>query len=112
MTKSVVSAVLKKDKEIREARAGFQLLLCLFGLWSLVRLANLGVIFSDHISLYDLVTHLLMTVFVVGVTVLAAIRAEELSTLRQLLAKEPQKVLNVRVSGPPVLTTLIPFLLK
>ena len=112
MARSLVLEVLKKDKEIREAKMGFLLVAWIFGIWSLVRLPNLLIFFIDEISLYDKLTHFALTVFVIGVTVIVVKRVVELSQLRSKLVEEPKKYLKVKVSGPPVLTTIIPFLLK
>lgn len=112
MANSLVSEVLRKDKEVREARMGFLLVAWLFGLWSVLRLPNLFIFFVDGLSVYDKSVHFLLTLFIIGVTLLAIRRVLELSRLRENIADEPKKYLHVKVNGPPVLTTIIPFLLK
>lgn len=107
-----ILATLRKDSEIREARYGFALAAWLFGIWSVIRLPYLSIFFIDEISLVDKILSFLLTMFVFGVTVIAIKRYKDLGKLREKLIKDPKKYREVKVSGPPILTTIIPFLLK
>lgn len=112
MREPKILATLRKDSEIREARYGFALAAWIFGIWSFIRLPNLLIFFVDDISLADKIIGFLLTLCVIGVTVIAIKRYIDLGKLREKLIKEPDKYREVKISGPPILTTIIPFLLK
>ena len=84
----------------------------LFGIWSVLRLPTFFIFFAPEFGPFEKVLHVLFTVFVIGITFLAIKRYIDLGKLREKFSKDPEKYKNVKIEGPPVLTTIIPFLLK
>jgi len=107
-----ISVTLRKDREIREARAGFGIAAWLFGMWAILRLPTLLVFFLDEIGPIEKILNFALTVFIIGTTILAIKRYLDLGKLREKLSKDPARYKKIKVSGPPILTTIIPFLLK
>lgn len=109
---SLVFRILEKDKEIRQARTGYVLIASLFLGWSAIKLFSLFLLLANNALSLINVIDIVITVCVIGVTALAIKRVSSLSKLREKLISNPLLYLNSPVSSPPVLTTLIPFVLK
>ena len=107
-----VSKVLAKDREIRDAKFGYGFVAAIFGLWFLLRLPGMFYLLTWQFSLFQKSVAILISISILGVFVLALKRNYELDKLREGLAKDPEKYLGVKISGPPVLNTIIPFILK
>ena len=107
-----MSKILEKDREIREAKFGYVFVATLFGLWFLLRIPDFLYIISGNVSPAQSLISLVISFCILGVFVLAIMKNNELTRLRQNLTKDPNKYLSVKISGPPVLNTIIPFILK
>ena len=56
-----ISATLRKDREIREARIGFGIAAWLFGIWATLRFPTLFVFFLDDIEPIEKILHFALT---------------------------------------------------
>jgi len=107
-----MSKVLAKDREIREAKLGYSFVATIFGLWFLLKMPGFLYIISGNASLVHSLVSLLISICILGVCILAIKQNAELTELRENLSKDPSKYLDKKIAGPPVLNTIIPFILK
>ena len=107
-----MSRVLAKDREIREAKFGYGFVATIFGLWFLLRVPSFLYVVSGKVNFAQSLIELVISICILGVCVLAIMKNNELTELREKLSKDPNKYLSVKISGPPVLNTIIPFILK
>lgn len=111
MSRSRINLILGKDREIREARFGFGVVITIFGIWSVFRLPFFFLIFGDFPLIYSL-TEFVKSASVLGVLFISVKYFNELKKTRKLLMTNPEKFISINVTNPPVLTTLVPFILK
>ena len=107
-----VSKILAKDREIREAKFGYIFVATIFTLWFVLRVPGQLVILTGGSNLIISILSTLVTICILGVCILAFKRNSELSKLRDKLSKEPERYVSTKISGPPILNTIIPFILK
>lgn len=110
MRQRKVSLALSKDRDLREALAGYGIAATLFGLWSLLRFPSL--FFSDPRGLIFTLLEATITISVICVFVLCLRRYIEVRGMRKKLVENPDIANNLAVPKPLLLTTIIPFLLK
>ncbi len=112
MPESLITKTLRKDREIRDAEFGYCLAAWLFGLWGFVRLPNIAILFLPEFSIVQKLYNFSLTIFVLAVAVVAIKRYIELGKIRTKLSENPELASDIKVSGPPILNTIIPFILK
>lgn len=111
MRQRKVSSALKKDREIREALAGYGIAATLFGLWSLIRFPSLFV-FSDERGPVFTLLQAIITISISCVFILCIRRYLEVKNMRKKLIENPEIANDLAVPKPLLLTTIIPFILK
>jgi len=110
MTKVVkLRKILEADRKLRDVRASYQFVTILFSIWALIRFPALFIWASAEFSLGEKIFHNLSFVFILGVAILSIKRYKELGLLRENLISKADKLSNFDVSGPPVVSTLLPF---
>jgi len=112
MAESIVSKTLRKDREIREAKFGYGLAAWLFGIWGFLLSPNLLIFFFEEFNLADKIYYFSFALVVLGIAYIAIRRYRDLGKLREKLAENPKLAGSIKVSGPPIINTIVPFILK
>lgn len=112
MAESIVSKTLRKDREIREARFGYGLAAWLFGIWGFMLSPNLLIFFFDEFELADKIYNFSFAAVILGIAYIAIRRFRDLGKLRVKLSEDPKLAGTIKVTGPPIINTIIPFILK